>query len=122
MRGKLGSKDMAAPTAGSRHTDSVWIYVIEMGVLGIHRSRHQTLGPLLHCHRKTRASTSLLASGNSRHATSVSLLSSKCDIHMSAWAEAGPHVEPEEVWEMEASLSIFQPVTKGRQGHCVSHG
>lgn len=96
---------MGVSTAGSRHTASVQIHAIQVDVPSTHKSRYQTLGPLLHCHRKTRPSKSLLASGSSRCDTSVSLPSSKYDIHMSAWAEAGPHMESEEVWEMEASAS-----------------
>lgn len=93
---------MAASTPGSRHAASVQTHAIKIDIPGTHRNRYQTPGPLLHCHRKTRASVSLLVSGNSRRTTSVSLLSSKYNIHMSALAKAGSHMESEEVWEMEA--------------------
>lgn len=104
---KLENKAIAALTAGSRHITSVQIHAIKMDVPGTHRSRYQTLGPLLHCHRKTRVFASLLASGNSRSATSVLLLFSKYDIHMSASAETVPHVEMRKSEKWSLLLSVF---------------
>lgn len=114
MTRKLSNKEMAASAPGSRHTASEQIHAIKMDVPGTRRNRYQTLGPPLHCQRKTRASVSWLASGN-RSATSVSLLSSKYNIHMSALAKAGPHMESEEAWEMGAlvlssSMAIYLSV------------
>jgi len=86
---KLGNKEMGAPIAGTRHMASVQVHVIKMDVPGTHRSRYQTLGPPLQLPYKTKFSTSLLAIAQSRCATSVSLLFSKYDIHMSARVEAG---------------------------------
>lgn len=53
------------------------------------QSRYQTLRHLFHCQRKTRASTTRLASGNSRSAASVSFLFSEYDIPLFALTKAG---------------------------------
>lgn len=48
-------------------------------------------------------------------ATSVSLLPSKYNFHMSALAKAGPHMESEKIWEMEALALCPLACYKGRE-------